>query len=425
MEYKDYTGFENEFIRVIGLSSPEIQEEKNKKRKNRAEFWDYQCKRCGNFDVVAKPNIPYIHSCGCFTDKKFKNAEAEVGKTYNNLTITRVDYERILSKENKYKHIYVYAICKCGKYGERSYDLSAIKNGHVKSCGCSKFNNPLIMEDLTGKTFGRLTVIRRDIERDKKEIDENGVRSGNAHWLCSCSCGNPKLVSTTGYSLKSGGTKSCGCINSELITARNKDKSIKRNRPEKYKDNAIVINDDDSIRVYDENMEYSFLVDSQDYDFIKQWYWRKDVRGDNPNKMYWVTNSKVEDIKKGEKAVLKLHQIIAQRKYGEEYNPLLVPDHLSRDPDDNRRCNIVQKTNMENSHNRKLSKTNTSGKTGVCQTSNGTWAAYITVNYKTIHLGEFSDFEEAVKIRKKAEQKYKFTCDDVKPDYDLPQKLKE
>lgn len=356
---------------------------------------------------------------------KFKRAEQEIGKTYNRLTITRIDYERTLAPKNqKYKHVFVYADCECNG-NERSYDLSAVKSGHVKSCGCSKFNNPLIMEDLTGMTFGRLTVVERDIDRDQKKRDEKGIRTGNAHWLCSCACGNSEHVSVTGWQLKSGGTKSCGCLVSEMLIARNKDQSIKRNRPEKYKDNTIVINDDGSMRVYDENMEYSFLIDAIDYDYIKQWYWRKDVRGDNPNKMYWISNTKVEDIKNGEKYMQKLHQIIATRKYG-EYDSSLVPDHLSRDPDDNRRCNLVLKTSIENSHNRKLSKVNTSGKTGVYKNKrNGNWIACITVNYKNIRLGEFDNFEDAVKARKEAEIKYNFTCDDIKPDYDLPYKLKE
>lgn len=46
------------------------------------------------------------------------------------------------------------------------------------------------------------------------------------------------------------------------------------------------------------------------------------------------------------------------------------------------------------------------------------WTAYITVNYKTIHLGDFKDFDEAVKIRKEAEEKYGFTCDENVAAYD-------
>ncbi|MBQ8296854.1 MAG: hypothetical protein IJX77_03625 [Ruminococcus sp.] len=59
------------------------------------------------------------------------------------------------------------------------------------------------LKDLTGKTFNRLTVIRRDTSRD-------GV-----YWICRCDCG--REVSVRAYNLTSGSTKSCGCLNNELI----------------------------------------------------------------------------------------------------------------------------------------------------------------------------------------------------------------
>lgn len=51
--------------------------------------------------------------------------------------------------------------------------------------------------DLTGKKFGRLTVIERS----------------ESKWLCKCDCGNTKLVN--GGHLVSGDTKSCGCLRNE------------------------------------------------------------------------------------------------------------------------------------------------------------------------------------------------------------------
>ena len=40
------------------------------------------------------------------------------------------------------------------------------------------------------------------------------------------------------------------------------------------------------------------------------------------------------------------------------------------------------------------------------------------VNYKTMHLGDFIDINEAIDVRKAAEKKYGFTCDDVIAEYD-------
>lgn len=60
--------------------------------------------------------------------------------------------------------------------------------------------------DLTGQIFDRLTVIEY-MGRDKYR---------NSIWLCLCDCNNEKIVS--GYNLKRGNTKSCGCLQIEIIT---------------------------------------------------------------------------------------------------------------------------------------------------------------------------------------------------------------
>ena len=52
--------------------------------------------------------------------------------------------------------------------------------------------------DLTGKKFGRLIAIEKIVE---KHI---------AKWKCICECGNETIVYQK--SLKSGNTKSCGCL---------------------------------------------------------------------------------------------------------------------------------------------------------------------------------------------------------------------
>ena len=57
--------------------------------------------------------------------------------------------------------------------------------------------------DITGKTFGRLTV----------EMEAGRDNFGQVMWECRCSCG--KTVVVRGRDLRSGGTKSCGCWNLE------------------------------------------------------------------------------------------------------------------------------------------------------------------------------------------------------------------
>jgi len=70
--------------------------------------------------------------------------------------------------------------------------------------------------------------------------------------------------------------------------------------------------------------------------------------------------------------------------------------------------------------NRGLSKANTSGKTGVSfNNSKNMWTAYITVNYKTVYLGSFTNYKDAVNARLDAENRYGFTCDDKVAEYDI------
>lgn len=57
--------------------------------------------------------------------------------------------------------------------------------------------------DLVGQIFGRLTVIKR--------VGSN--KHKHATWLCECECG--AMVIVCGNSLRSGLTKSCGCLQKE------------------------------------------------------------------------------------------------------------------------------------------------------------------------------------------------------------------
>lgn len=65
--------------------------------------------------------------------------------------------------------------------------------------------------DETGKTYGYLTVISRAESKD-----------GRAMWKCKCKCGNECIV--PGKVLRSGHTKSCGCLKIERTVARNMER---------------------------------------------------------------------------------------------------------------------------------------------------------------------------------------------------------
>ena len=58
-------------------------------------------------------------------------------------------------------------------------------------------------QDLTGQRFSRLTVIER--------VKSHKLNDKHAYWKCLCDCGNYCIVAS--HHLRSGETKSCGCLN--------------------------------------------------------------------------------------------------------------------------------------------------------------------------------------------------------------------
>ncbi len=82
-------------------------------------------------------------------------------------------------------------------------------------------------------------------------------------------------------------------------------------------------------------------------------------------------------------------------------------DHINGDPSDNRWSNLREATHAENGRNLRKMSHNTSGVPGVSWYARlGKWQAQIQVNRKKIHLGYFTDFEDAVAARRAAEIKY-------------------
>jgi hypothetical protein len=69
-----------------------------------------------------------------------------------------------------------------------------------------------LIKDITGKKFGRWTVIK--FVKAIPRYNENGsIKSRKLYYLCKCDCGNERIV--VSENLKSGKSKSCGCIRKE------------------------------------------------------------------------------------------------------------------------------------------------------------------------------------------------------------------
>ncbi len=99
--------------------------------------------------------------------------------------------------------------CDCGNTSIVASDK--LRNGHTQSCGCvSRQKAKERVIDLTGKRYGRWTVIERA-----------GYKGKDITWKCKCDCGT--ISEVQGNSLRSGGTMSCGCLARELNSKRLKE----------------------------------------------------------------------------------------------------------------------------------------------------------------------------------------------------------
>lgn len=109
--------------------------------------------------------------------------------------------------------------CDCGneKSIRPSNVFSNSGSSATISCGClndRNINKSKNIKDLTGQTFGILTV-----------IGMSRVKNGESYFDCRCECGAIKEI--RGSDLSSGNTKSCGCLerkaqkeNSEALRER-------------------------------------------------------------------------------------------------------------------------------------------------------------------------------------------------------------
>lgn len=172
------------------------------KDKNRV-VWECICD-CGNKCNVTSTSLisGNTKSCGCLTKDIYK-------KMVRDLTGMKFGRLKVISFKGIENHKAIWNCeCQCGN------NISVIGRslvcGNTSSCGCyqrdiaGKHN----FIDLTGKVFGRLTVLER-----VKNYKPKGT-----FYKCKCECGKEIIVGSG--NLKNGTTKSCGCLKKELVRSQ-------------------------------------------------------------------------------------------------------------------------------------------------------------------------------------------------------------
>lgn len=207
--------------------------------------------------------------------------------------------------------------------------------------------------DLKGNRFDRLLVIERS----------GTGNTGQALWKCLCDCG--KEANVLSDNLKRGKQRSCGCL---LIESRITHGATSGGKTEEYK-----VWQEMRRRCNDEKSNNYHLYGGRGIKVCERW--------ENSFENF------LEDM-------------------GKRTSPRHSIDRIFND-EDYKPGNCRWATGSEQSINQRIRKTNTSGYKGVSwEARRNSWLAKITLNYKSIHLGNFENIEDAIKARKQAEIRY-------------------
>ena len=128
-----------------------------------------------------------------------KYADIKIGDVFGRWTVIG-ESDRVV-KTKKGNRYYWTCQCDCHKQTVKEVREDQLKMGTSTSCGCNRIN------DLTGKSFGYLTVIAIDTTT---KSDRNDSNKNRLYWKCKCKCGNETVVRQD--TLMSGNVTSCGCL---------------------------------------------------------------------------------------------------------------------------------------------------------------------------------------------------------------------
>lgn len=157
----------------------------------------------------------YRCRCSCGVEKDVRAANLKAGNSNNcghrlknNLIGEKFGYWTVISECDDYVSpkglSQTQWLCRCICGTEKIVIQTSLKSGSSTSCGCMSGLTMHKKSDITGKQFGKLTVVKRVDDY----VSPKGARVPK--WLCKCECGNELEVIST--SLRNGDTKSCGCI---------------------------------------------------------------------------------------------------------------------------------------------------------------------------------------------------------------------
>ena len=207
--------------------------------------------------------------------------------------------------------------------------------------------------NLVGERFGRLLVLYREPNSASKRVK----------WRCQCDCGSRPVVARN--ELKSGETKSCGCLRQELVATNNTTHGLS------------------------ESAEH------------KAWIAMRSWCG-NPKAQHYALYGG-RGIKVGSRWSDSFENFIKDMglKPTEAYSIERINTNGNYTPK-----NCKWATDYEQAANRRKRKDNTSGCVGVNKHKDGGYMARLTRDGKGQYLGLFKYKKDAIKARRDAEKAY-------------------
>ena len=157
--------------------------------KDNGDMIDCQC-ACGSALVeIPRRSLMagWTKSCGCIS-RKLKPIAA--GTTFARLTVIEPVTSAVSVPTYRCQ-------CSCGK--ETSVSAKSLRSGNTQSCGCLAIDSRKETCGHVNEMFGRLTIIARD-----------GV-------FCDCLCECGRTFRTRWGSIQQGSVKSCGCLRVDTV----------------------------------------------------------------------------------------------------------------------------------------------------------------------------------------------------------------
>lgn len=278
-------------------------------------------------------------------------------------------------------------ICRCKNCGyEKSIATNYLTRSKDIRCEeCNKsFGVPRNIKgyknDLTGKKYGRLTV-----------LSYSHKEHSHSHWLCKCDCGED-VVKSISYLNKSKYLMCDQCMHSYT----KKDKKVKEksyipfeNIAYQTKDNSINVKGEFAI------VNDKIIMDKADLEEILKYKRYISISSGGYPYINW----------KGRELFLHRHFVGLPQEFDKETQ--LISEHINGNRLDCRRENLRICHKTKNAINCKIYKTNKSGHKGISWNPKlNKWQVNLQYNKKNHYLGVYSNIEDAIKVRKEAEEKY-------------------